>query len=115
MSGYHWYDRLTRISGLRFTFDQDGAVYIFASETVDAPERGLVENLNLLVEVSNATAETITVPAPVAIVFDASWHCCLDAARSIFPSQDLTAVVSGKRVSVRVDLGGPRHCNKQHN
>src|SRR3546814_10420568 len=61
MSGYHWYDRLTRISGLRFTFDQDGAVYIFASETVDAPESGLVENLNLLVEVSNATAETITV------------------------------------------------------
>src|SRR3546814_2920118 len=65
MSGYHWYDRLTRISGLRFTFDQDGAGYIFASETVDAPESGLVENLNLLVEVSNATAEPITIPAPV--------------------------------------------------
>src|SRR3546814_3745527 len=59
MAGYHWYDRLTRISGLRFTFDQDGSVHIFDSETLDAPESGFVENLNLLVEVSNATAETI--------------------------------------------------------
>lgn len=88
MAGYHWYDRLTRISGLRFTFDQDGAVHIFDSETVDAPESGLVENLNLLVEISNVPADTITVPAPVAIVFDESWHCCLDDARIIFPSKE---------------------------
>src|SRR3546814_13313781 len=84
MSGYHWYDRLTRISGLRFTFDQDGAVYIFASETVDAPESGLVENLNLTVEVSNAPAETITVPAPVAIDIHELWHCFHDNLRLSF-------------------------------
>lgn len=85
MEGYGWYDALPRITAMHFAFEQHGTTSTFhADDDMPAIESGSVDKLTLFVEISAATTETFAVPAPVTIVFDEGWHCCLDDARVVF-------------------------------
>lgn len=90
MQGYGWYNALPRVTGMHFAFELNGAISTFdAGDDVPEIESGPVDGLTLFVEVSAATTETFTVPAPVAIIFDDGWHCCLEDARIVFASPKL--------------------------
>lgn len=88
MSGYAWYDRLARVTGLRFEVVKDGET--FALGTADFPglESGPVDRLDLILEISGPTAETVVISAPVAIEYDDGLCCTFEEANILLASME---------------------------
>ncbi|WP_328276119.1 ATP-binding protein [Sphingobium sp.] len=76
MAGYGWYDALRRITALRFEIERDGEQHVLDGAELPGLESGPVERLDLVLELTGPEAETIQVPAPVAILYDegACWN-----------------------------------------
>jgi hypothetical protein len=88
MAGYGWYDALPRITALKFEIERDGATHVFDSDILPGLESGAVDRLDLVVEISGARSETLTVPAPVVIEYDEAHHWNFEEANILLASPD---------------------------
>ena len=70
MVGYGWYDRLPRITDLRFEIDKGGETLVLGGSDLPGIDSGTVERLDLVLTISGSAPETLHVPAPVAIEYD---------------------------------------------
>ncbi|CCW17322.1 hypothetical protein EBBID32_16610 [Sphingobium indicum BiD32] len=70
MAGYDWYDALPRITALRFEIERGGDTHVFDCTQLPGLESGLVDRLNLVLELSRPQPEMLIVPAPVVIEYD---------------------------------------------
>lgn len=88
MAGYSWYDALARITGLRFEIERDGVTSIFDESELPGIESGLVDRLDLMVEISGPRPETLIVPAPVVIEYDDAHFWNFEEANILLASRD---------------------------
>lgn len=70
MTGYGWYDRLPRITGLRFNIDKAGETFELGGSDFPGIESGAVERLDLVLTMSGPDPQTLHIPAPIAIEYD---------------------------------------------
>jgi len=68
--GYGWYDRLPRITDLRFEIDKGGETLVLGGSDLPGIDSGTVERLDLVLTISGPAPETLHIPAPVAIEYD---------------------------------------------
>ena len=87
-AGYSWYDRIPRITDLRFEFTRDGEDHVYDHETVPDVASGIVEELMLTIEIQGSPDQSLTFAAPVAIIYDEEVHYFVEDARVIFASKD---------------------------
>ncbi len=88
MAGYGWYDALPRITALRFEIEREGAAHVFDSETLTGLESGMVDRLDLVIEIGGARPETLTVSAPVVVEYDDAHHWGFEEANVLLASRD---------------------------
>jgi len=88
MEGYSWYDALERITDMRFEIEKDGEIRRFDATELPAVTSGVVDRLDLVVELAGPEAETIVIPAPVAILYDDSIVWDFEEAAIVLASPD---------------------------
>ncbi|WP_337847806.1 ATP-binding protein [Sphingomonas sp.] len=88
MAGYGWYNRLPRITNLRFEIERDGETLTYDTSELPGLESGPVDRLDLILEISGSLSETVVIPAPVAIEYDEGLFCSFEEASILLASKD---------------------------
>ncbi|MDE8650585.1 ATP-binding protein [Novosphingobium album (ex Liu et al. 2023)] len=88
MAGYGWYDALARITALGFEIERDGVTSLFDGSELPGLESGLVDRLDLVVEISGPQPQTLIVAAPVVIEYDEGHFWSFEEANILLASRD---------------------------
>lgn len=88
MRRYSWYDALPRISGLRFEIEQNGETFTYDSGELPGLTNGVADRLDLVLQLSGKTGETIVIPAPVVIEYDDAHFWNFEEANVVFASPE---------------------------
>src|SRR3546814_14846621 len=88
MRGYSWYDALPRISGLRFEIEQNGETFTYDSGELPGLTNGVADRLDLVLQLSGKTGETLVIPAPVVIEYADAHFWNFEEANVVFDSHE---------------------------
>lgn len=88
MSGYGWYDRLPRITGLCFEIERADETFVLDETELPGVESGPVDRLDLVLTISGTAPETYRIPAPVAIEYDEGQCWNFEEANVLLASPD---------------------------
>lgn len=86
MAGYSWYDRLPRITDLRFEIDRAGDTFALGASDFPGLSSGEVDRLDLVLTMSGDRPEPVRIPAPVAIEYDEGLFWGFEEANVLFPA-----------------------------